>query len=460
MQYISTRGEEKPADFSQLLLAGAAPDGGLYMPAHWPQLSMPEIAALAGKPFAAVAAKILCLFAGTAISENKLAAACEEAYANFSHKDVCPLTELAPDLHLLELFHGPTFAFKDVAMQVLARLIEGELAQSREKITVLCATSGDTGGAAVSAFAHAAHADVVVLFPYNRISDVQRRQITASNASNIFPIAVEGDFDDAQAIVKELFADAAFAKKHRLVSVNSINWARIAAQVTYYFTSALRLGALQKPVSFCVPTGNFGDIFAGFVAKKMGLPVSRLIIATNQNDILVRVLESGVYEIERVTPTTSPSMDIQVSSNFERLLFEASSRDAARTRALMKDLREKKRFVILPEILEKIRAGFSAASASEAEVEEKIRNLHAQTGRFIDPHTAVALVAASKARKAGETMIVLSTAHPAKFPQAVEKACGLAPPVPKALSQMAGAKENYIVLPANTARIRDYLETA
>jgi threonine synthase len=458
LQYISTRGQAQPKNFAQLLLSGAAPDGGLYMPETWPQFSAEEISALGDKPFAEVAAELLQPFAGEAIPAEKLKRACAQAYAGFRDKEVCPLVELAPNLYMAELFHGPTFAFKDIAMQLLARLIDDELAIRNEKATIICATSGDTGAAAVGAFKDSRAVRVVILFPHNRISDVQRKQITATGARNALSIGIEGNFDDAQAIVKDLFADPKFSADARLASVNSINWARIAAQVTYYFTSALKLASLKRPVSFCVPTGNFGDIFAGYAAKKMGLPLSRLIIATNQNDILARTLSSSVYEVERVTQTSSPSMDIQVSSNFERLLFEASNRDAALVIELMESLRREKRFTIPPETLKNMRGIFAAARASEAEVMNKIRDTHRRTGRFIDPHTAVALVAAGKAGRANETTVVLSTAHAAKFPNAVKDACGVAPPAPEGLAESIKRQENFTVLPPETAKVRAYLQ--
>jgi threonine synthase len=457
LQYISTRGQADPKNFAQLLLSGAASDGGLYVPEIWPQFSADEISAFEDKPFAEVAAALLQPFVGDAIAPEKLLRACSGAYAAFDDKEICPLIELSPNFYLLELFHGPTFAFKDVAMQLLARLIESELASRNEKASIICATSGDTGAAAVAAFGESQAVRTVVLFPQNRISDVQRKQITASGARNVIAVAIEGSFDDAQAIVKDLFADREFSARVRLASVNSINWARIAAQVTYYFTAALKAGS-KRPISFCVPTGNFGDVFAGYVARKMGLPLSRLIIATNQNDILARALSSGVYEVERVTPTTSPSMDIQVSSNFERLLFEASNRDAALVNDMMESLRREKHFTIPPEVLKNIRSVFAAARVSEAEVMSKIRDVHARTGRFVDPHTAVALAAAGKAGRANETTIVLSTAHAAKFPKAVQDACGTMPPMPGPLAEIMKRGENYTVLPPDTAKVRAYLQ--
>lgn len=457
MHYISTRGQAEQKTFTQLLVSGAASDGGLYMPATWPQLSTEEIAGLADQPYAEVAAVLINKFTGGTIAFEQLRQACGAVYVRFDHKDVCPLIELSPNFYLLELFHGPTFAFKDIAMQLLAHLIKDELQTRHNKTTIICATSGDTGAAAVAAFAEQPNVDVVVLFPQNCISDVQRKQITASGARNVISIAVEGSFDDAQGIVKELFADQEFAARHRLASVNSINWVRIAAQVPYYFTATLKVET-KRPISFCVPTGNFGDIFAGYAAKKMGLAISRLIVATNQNDILARTLQSGIYQVGDVMPTTSPSMDIQISSNFERLLFEASNRSGAAVREMMEALRKEGRFSIPLQTLENIKKDFAASSASEAEVITKIRDVHARTGRFIDPHTAVALVVATKAGRANETTIVLSTAHAAKFPQSIKDATGAFPPQPEPLAALMKKGENYTVLPPNTAKVRAYLQ--
>ena len=348
MQHVSTRGEAPPLGFAEAMLAGLARDGGLYVPASWPRLEPQTIAAFAGRPYAEVATDIVRCFVDDAIGEADLARMVREAYGTFRHPAVAPLSQLGVNTFALELFHGPTLAFKDLAMQLLARLMDHVLAARGERRTIVVATSGDTGGAAVEAFRGRTQVDLIVLFPNGRISDVQRRMMTTVADDNINAIAIDGTFDDCQAIVKALFNHHAFADQVRLSGVNSINWARIVAQTVYYFTAAVTLGAPQRKVAFTVPTGNFGDIYAGYVAQRMGLPIDRLIIATNVNDILARTLKTGTYELRDVIATTSPSMDIQVSSNFERLLFDAYDRNSTAIRALMGSLAQSKRFTLSP----------------------------------------------------------------------------------------------------------------
>jgi len=338
MRYISTRGEAPSLDFVEVMLAGLARDGGLYVPETWPALSRAAIEGFAGKPYAEVAVEVIRPFVGDGISEADLARMAREAYGTFRHPAVAPLTQLNPSLFVLELFHGPTLAFKDLAMQLLARLMDHVLQQRGERTTIVVATSGDTGGAAIEAFRGRAQVDVVVLFPQGRISEVQRRMMTTVRDANVHAVAIEGTFDDCQALVKAMFNHHAFRDRVRLSGVNSINWARIVAQAVYYFTAAVALGSPRQKIAFTVPTGNFGDVYAGYVASRMGLPIDRLVIATNVNDILVRTLTTGTYEIRDVVATSSPSMDIQVSSNFERLLFDAYGRDAKSVRALMGSL--------------------------------------------------------------------------------------------------------------------------
>src|SRR5215510_13097966 len=344
MRYVSTRGEVPALEFVEVMLAGLARDGGLYVPEHWPVLNRAAIESFAGKPYAEVAVEVVRPFVGDGISETDLSRMAREAYGNFRHPAVAPLTQLGPNLFVLELFHGPTLAFKDLAMQFVARLMDHVLHQRGERTTIVVATSGDTGAAAIEAFRGRAQADLVVLFPQGRISDVQRRMMTTVPDPNVHAIAIEGTFDDCQALVKSMFNHHAFRDRLRLSGVNSINWARIVAQAVYYFTAAVVLGAPHRKVAFTVPTGNFGDVYAGYVASRMGLPVDRLVVATNVNDILVRTLKTGTYEVRGVTPTASPSMDIQVSSNFERLLFDAYGRDPAPIRALMGSLGQSRRF--------------------------------------------------------------------------------------------------------------------
>jgi threonine synthase len=461
VRYVSTRGEAPPLGFMDVTLAGLARDGGLYVPESWPRLSAETIAGFAGKPYAEVAVEVIRPFVGDTISEAELSRLAREAYGTFRHPAVVPVAQFGAGTFLLELFHGPTLAFKDVAMQLLARLMDHALAARGERTTIVVATSGDTGGAAVEAFRGRERADLFVLFPQGRISDVQRRMMTTANDNNVHALAVEGTFDDCQALVKGLFNHHAFRDRVRLSGVNSINWARIVAQVVYYFTAAATLGAPHRKVSFTVPTGNFGDIFAGYVAAHMGLPVDRLVIATNVNDILARTLATGTYDVREVVATSSPSMDIQVSSNFERLLFEATGRDAAAVRAMMASLAQSGRFSLSSEALSRIRALFNADRADEEETAATIRTTLRETSRLIDPHTAVGLAVAEKeTRNPAVPMIVLGTAHPAKFPEAVEAACGARPGLPDWLSDLPQRPERATAMPVDQAAIEKFILAA
>ncbi len=441
MMYVSTRGATAPADFEEVLLAGLAPDGGLYMPTSWPQLQ--PLPASSSAHYAAAAAYVMGPYTGGNPRHPDLFAIVSDAYAGFGHQDAAPLKEIGQDLFLLELFHGPTLAFKDFAMQVLSRLMERALKRRGARTTILGATSGDTGAAAVEAFRGRKDIELFILFPHGRISDVQRKQMTAAEEENIHAIAIEGTFDDAQAIVKTLFGDEDFRTRHALSAINSINWMRIIAQAVYYYTAHAKLGPDARP-SFTVPTGNFGDIFAGFVAAKMGLPMGRLVIATNENDILARALKTGRYEPREVTATDSPSMDIQVSSNFERLLFEESGRDADYVIQAMANLREKGAFEIPAPALAKMRERFSAYRASRDEAASAMRELFEKTGMLIDPHTAVGLAAAKREqeRRPGP-MVVLGTAHPAKFPEAVKRAAGRISEIPERLQARLSGRERF-----------------
>src|SRR5215470_11297323 len=424
-RYVSTRGEAPALGFCDVMLTGLARDGGLYVPESWPRLAPETIAGFFGRPYWEVAVDIIRPFAGDEIPDAELGRMANEAYATFRHPAVVPLDQIGPHQFLLELFHGPTLAFKDVAMQLISRMMDHVLAKRGQRTTIVVATSGDTGGAAVEAFAGLANVDLVVLFPHGRISEVQRRMMTTTASSNVHALAIEGTFDDCQAIVKGLFNHHSFRDSVALSGVNSINWARVVAQIVYYFTSAVALGAPSRAVDFTVPTGNFGDIFAGYVAKRMGLPIRTLTIATNVNDILARTLSSGAYEVREVHETTSPSMDIQVSSNFERLVFEACGRDAGLVRGLMGSLSQSGTFVVPAQALRAIRDDFDAGRADEDEVRAVIRTAWREAGDLIDPHTAVAIAVAERVRTTSEIPnIVLSTAHAAKFPDAVEAACG------------------------------------
>jgi threonine synthase len=456
--HISTRGEAPSLSFADALLAGLARDGGLYLPQALPRLGAQEIAGFAGKPYAEVAERVVGALADGDIAADALKAMIGEAYGTFRHPAVCPLVQLGDNLFSLELFHGPTLAFKDVAMQLLGRLMDHVLAQRGERATIVGATSGDTGGAAIDAFRGLERVDVFILYPHGRVSDVQRRQMTTVEADDVHAIAVEGTFDDCQNLVKALFNHHAFRDELRLSGVNSINWARIAAQVVYYFTAAVALGAPHRPVSFAVPTGNFGDILAGWIAKQMGLPVGRLMIGTNSNDILARTLETGVYEMRGVAATTSPSMDIQISSNFERLLFEASHRDAASVRRLMDSLKQSGRFVLPDAMLAAIREEFDAGRADETETAAAIRAAWREAGDLVDPHTAVALAVADRdTSDSSIPNIVLSTAHAAKFPDAVEAACGVRPQLPAWLDGLMTKTEQITVMKNDAAEVERFV---
>jgi threonine synthase len=457
-RYISTRGEAPELGFCDVMLTGLARDGGLYVPATWPQLSPDAIAGFFGRPYWEVAVEVIRPFVAGEISDAELGRMANEAYATFRHPAVVPLRQMAPHQFVLELFHGPTLAFKDVAMQLISRLMDHVLAQRGQRTTIVVATSGDTGGAAVDAFAGLENVDLIVLFPHGRISEVQRRMMTTTGAANVHALAVEGNFDDCQALVKAMFNNHRFRDATSLSGVNSINWARIVAQVVYYFTSAVAVGAPARAVDFVVPTGNFGDIFAGYVAKRMGLPVRTLGIAANVNDILARTLKTGIYEVREVHATASPSMDIQISSNFERLLFEAGGRDAAGVRRLMDSLKQSGRFVLPDATLAAIREGFDAGRADETETAAAIRAAWREAGELVDPHTAVALAVADRdTTDRTVPSIVLSTAHPAKFPDAVEAACGQRPQLPAWLDGLMTKSEHMKVMKNDQTEVERFV---
>jgi len=456
MRYISTRGQAAPQSFADILLAGLAPDGGLFLPESWPQISADEIAGFAGQRYADVAFAILKRFTGDSFTDAELREDIEAAYSDFDAPDIAPLVQIGPEHYLLELFHGPTLAFKDIAMQVLGRLFARALAKKGGKATVVAATSGDTGSAAIAALGGLPNIDVFVMHPKGRVSEVQRRQMTTAPFDNVYNIALEGSFDDAQTIVKQLFADKTFANAAHLTAVNSINFARIAAQSVYYFTATAKLG---KAASFIVPTGNFGDVFAGEAAMRMGLSVNRLAVATNANDIMARALNTGVYASGAAQGTLSPSMDIQVASNFERALFEASGRDAKWTADAMQSFSRDGSLALPPSILSALRARYSAAQASDEETLAAIARVHRDTGRTIDPHTAVGIAAAAKMGNALQAPLVfLSTAHPAKFPDAVAQATGQKVPLPPRLAALYDGVERVTVLPHDLGAVRGFIE--
>jgi threonine synthase len=459
MRYISTRGEAPALSFSDAILAGLARDGGLYLPETWPVLSKETIASFAGRPFHEVAVEVLKPFVDGEIAEADLLAMAKDAYASFGHPAVTPLQQIGRNTFVLELFHGPTLAFKDVAMQLLARLMDHILAQRGQRATIVGATSGDTGGAAIEAFRSSKRVDVTILYPEGRVSDVQRRMMTTPTEPNVRAVAIEGTFDDCQALVKAMFNHHAFRDRVRLSGINSINWGRIVAQVTYYFVAAAVLGAPNRPVSFAVPTGNFGDIFAGYVAKKMGLPIEKLIIATNSNDILARTLQTGSYEMREVAATTSPSMDIQVSSNFERWLFEASGRDATVVRNQMASLGQSRRFDLSEKQAFALKAEFGAERAAEDQIAAAIRRVKADSGYIMETHTACAEIACNRIGSETTTpRVILATAHPAKFPDAMEEITGERPGLPPRLANLLSDPERTTLLPNDLAAVERFVE--
>ena len=436
MRYISTRGKAPRLGFEEAMLAGLADDGGLYVPERWPAFSREDLAALAGEPYSEIACRVVKPFTGDAFTEDELRSMVHDAYERFGHEAKCPLVQIGADLFLLELFHGPTLAFKDFAMQLVGRMFEAVLRRRGERIAVVGATSGDTGSAAIEAFRGSEFVDVFILYPHGRVSEIQRRQMTTPGDANVNAIAVDGHFDDCQALVKNMFNDADFRSEMRLSGVNSINWARIVAQIVYYFASASALGSPGRKVAFTVPTGNFGDVFAGYAAKLMGLPIDRLVVATNQNDILHRALASGEYRKSAVLKSISPSMDIQVSSNFERALFEAEGRNASSVGEYMDSLKSGG-FSISRRALSRIRETFGSGRCSEAETCSAIRSVYEETGEVVCPHTAVGIkVAKEFERRPGVPVVALATAHPAKFPDAVEQASGVHVELPKRMADI------------------------
>ena len=458
MNYVSTRGAVPALGFDDVLLGGLAHDGGLYVPAEWPQWDSAALRALAGLDYAALAFRVTRPFLGGAIAEDDYARLVRDTYAAFDHPEVVPMAALGRDEWLLELFHGPTLAFKDYALQLVGRLFDHVLHQRGQRITIVGATSGDTGSAAIEACRDRAAMDIFILHPKDRVSEVQRRQMTTVRSANVHNIAIEGTFDDCQDLVKGLFADAAFRDEVALSAVNSINWARVMAQTVYYFWAALRLGAPERAVAFAVPTGNFGNVYAGYAARQMGLPVSRLIVGTNQNDILTRFFETGAMEIRAVEPSLSPSMDIQVSSNFERLLFDMVGRDGARVAALMKAFRDSGRLAVSGEMLRQVRQLFAAHRLSDPETLAAIKRVYDDTGQLLDPHSAIGVAAGRACRRPEDgPLVALATAHPAKFPDAVERATGVRPALPARLADLYAREEHYAVLPNDLGAVRAHV---
>ena len=460
MRYVSTRGDAPILDFGDVLLEGLASDGGLYVPDGLPTISRSDLRDFAELEYHEVATRVLAPFVAPSLSPDELALMAQDAYSTFTHTDVVPVSGLDAGEHLVELFWGPTLSFKDVALQLLGRLFEHELARRGSFMTVVGATSGDTGSAAIEACRDRAGIELVMLHPAGRVTEIQRRQMTTVDSSNIHNVAIDGTFDDCQDLVKALFADRPFRERMRLGAVNSINWARVAAQTVYYVTTAVRLGAPEWAVSFCVPTGNFGNVLAGNVARRMGVPIDRLVVATNHNDILTRTHRSGEMSISEVRPSTSPAMDIQVSSNFERLLFELGGRHGAALAADMAQFRAENSLILAPDVQAGLRADFDAGAVSEPEVAATIAAVNESDDRLIDPHTAVALTVARRDAPTGgwsTPMAVMSTAHPAKFGDAVLEATGRQPELPPALAALADREEHLTALPNDLATFRDFV---
>ncbi len=457
MKYISTRGQAPALNFEEVLLAGLASDGGLYVPEQLPVFTHEEIASWAGLSYAELAFKIISPFVNDCISDADLKVMIDETYAGFNHSAVAPLKELGTNEWVLELFHGPTLAFKDFALQLLGRLMDHVLEKRGEHLVIMGATSGDTGSAAIEGCRHSKHVDIFILHPHNRVSEVQRRQMTTILADNVFNISLEGNFDDCQEMVKASFADQGFLKGMKLGAVNSINWARIMAQIVYYFSASLAVGGPHRPVAFSVPTGNFGDIFAGYLAKQMGLPISQLVVATNRNDILHRAISGNDMSKSQLVHTLSPSMDIMVSSNFERMLFDIYDRDGAAISDLMNRFRTES-VSLDPARWEKVRELFDSFAVDDEATCQTIADVHAETDYLLDPHTAIGVKAARECiRDKAVPMITLATAHPVKFPDAVVKADLTAPVLPAHLTDLFEREERLTVLENDLSVVQKFI---
>ena len=458
MKYVSTRGEAPVLAFDDVLLAGLAEDGGLYVPESWPQFSADELTAMAGLSYVEIAYRVIRPFVAGTIADADLESMIEDTYAGFGHSAVAPMKQIGPNEWLMELFHGPTLAFKDFALQLVGRMFAYVLAARGERVTIVGATSGDTGSAAIEACRDRDNIDVFILFPEGRVSPVQQRQMTTVDSANVHAIAVDGTFDDCQDLVKAMFNDSQFRTEHNLSAVNSINWARVMVQIVYYFAAAVRLGAPQRPVSFAVPTGNFGNVLAGWAAWKCGLPIDRLVIGTNSNDILYRFFETGEMKMAGVAPTLSPSMDIQVSSNFERLLFDMLEGDGAAVRNWIDEFRETGAVSVDDARLAAAREKFDAARLDDDGTQRVIREIYDTTGELLDPHSAIGVDAARQCRgDQAVPMISLATAHPAKFPDAVQTATGVHPALPDRIAWLFDRDEKFATLPNDIAAVQDFV---
>ena len=457
MQYVSTRGKAPALGFEDTMLSGLARDGGLYVPETIPMLSADDIRAMQGLPYEEVAFRVMRPFVGDAFTDEVFADLIAKAYGVFGHDARAPLVQLGSGHFLLELFHGPTLAFKDFAMQLIGQMFQEALSRSGKRVTIVGATSGDTGSAAIEAFRGLDAVDVFILYPHGRVSEVQRRQMTTPTESNVHALALEGDFDDCQARLKDMFNDFDFRDGVKLAGVNSINWGRVLAQVVYYFSSAVALGAPDRNVSFTVPTGNFGDIFAGYIAKRMGLPIDRLVVATNQNDILHRCLSTGGYVTDSVTPSISPSMDIQVSSNFERALFDAYDRDGGAVSQLMDELKAGG-FHVSQGAMQVLREHYDSGRVSEDETLAMITHANNHMGELLCPHSAIGVQVAEAVKENAVPMVTLATAHPAKFPDAVEKASGIRPPLPERMADLFDRDERLTRVPNDLAQLETLIK--
>ncbi|MEM5543379.1 threonine synthase [Sulfitobacter sp. AS92] len=457
MRYISTRGSAPVLTFEEAMLTGLARDGGLYVPETIPTLTPEQITAMQGQSYEEVAFTVMRPFIGDTFTDEEFRAIIGRAYAGFEHTARAPMVQLAPNHFLLELFHGPTLAFKDFAMQLIGQMFQAALGRKGERVTIVGATSGDTGSAAIEAFKGLDNVDVFILYPHGRVSDVQRRQMTTPSESNVHALAIDGDFDDCQARLKDMFNDFNFRDSVRLAGVNSINWGRVLAQVVYYFTAATSLGAPAREISFTVPTGNFGDIFAGYIAKRMGLPIADLVVATNQNDILHRCLSGQGYHKGGVTPSISPSMDIQVSSNFERALFDAYDRDAGAVAQLMDELGQGG-FDVSQGAMQALQDTYRSGRASEEETTGTITDRRSTTGELLCPHSAVGVKVADELRDPATPMVTLATAHPAKFPDAVEAATGIRPALPPRMSDLFDREERFTRLPNDLDALKAHIK--
>ncbi len=462
MRYVSTRGRAPVLSFDDVLLAGLAEDGGLYMPETWPRFSESDIRDLRSLSYTEMAIQVMGPFVGAALTDDELAQVVEEAYAGFRHPAVAPLVQIGPDDWVMELFHGPTLAFKDYALKVVGALFDLVLKRRGQRITVVGATSGDTGSAAIEACRDRDAVDVVILLPKGRVSEVQRRQMTTVASANVHAVEVDGTFDDCQSLVKAMFNDAAFRAEMNLAAVNSINWARIMAQVVYYFWAGVHLGAPDRTISFSVPTGNFGNVMAAYAAREMGLPIDRLVVGSNSNDILTRFLETGTMEKTAVVQTHSPSMDIQISSNFERLLFEKLNRDGAEVERLMQRFQQAGAYSVPNDLHQEILGLFRGFRLDDAATEQAIATLYAETGMLADPHTAIGIAAGATAghRAEGTPMVAVATAHPSKFAEVVAKATGVHPALPAHLADLLDRPERSLSVANDLAAVQNLVRKA